>query len=131
MDLQGKVALVTGGSGDLGAAIVQALARAGVSVAVSYLGAHERAEQVVTDAARLGGQAWAIQLDQADPAMPDTVVDAVVQRFGQLDILVNNAAWNIGIPFADLDALTPEIWDRIYDTNVRGPYLLARAAARP
>ncbi|HLJ81697.1 MAG TPA: SDR family oxidoreductase, partial [Ktedonobacterales bacterium] len=44
--------------------------------------------------------------------------------------LVNNAAWNIGIPFADLDALTPEIWDRIYATNARGPFLLARAAAR-
>ena len=131
MELQGKVALVTGGSGDLGAAIVQALATAGVSVAVSYLGENKRAEQVVTEVEQHGGQAYALQLDQADPAMPDAVVDAVVERFGQLDILVNNAAWNIGIPFANLDALTPEIWDRVYDTNVRGPYLLARAAARP
>ena len=54
---------------------------------------------------------------------------AAVDHFGRLDILVNNAAWNIGIPFGDLDALTPQIWDRLYDTNVRGPFLLARAAA--
>ena len=46
-----------------------------------------------------------------------------------MDILVNNAAWNIGIPFTDLDALTPEIWDRVLETNLRGPYLLARAFA--
>ena len=131
MDLQGKVALVTGGSGDLGAAIAQALAKAGASVGVSYLEERERAERVVAAVEQLGSRAWTIQLDQTDPAMPEAVVDAVVQRFGQLDILVNNAAWNIGIPFANLDALTPEIWDRIYDTNVRGPYLLARAAARP
>src|SRR6478735_2031533 len=50
-------------------------------------------------------------------------------HFGRLDILVNNAAWNIGIPFADLAALTPEIWDRVHETNLRAPFLLARAFA--
>ena len=49
--------------------------------------------------------------------------------FGRVDILVNNAAWNVGIPFSDLDALTAEIWDRVLETNLRGPYLLARAFA--
>jgi 3-oxoacyl-[acyl-carrier protein] reductase len=53
----------------------------------------------------------------------------VVGAFGRLDILVNNAAWNIGIPFPDLKALSTEIWDRILETNLRGPYLLARAFA--
>jgi 3-oxoacyl-[acyl-carrier protein] reductase len=48
---------------------------------------------------------------------------------GRVDILVNNAAWNIGIPFTDLDTLTAEIWDRVLETNLRGPYLLARACA--
>jgi len=58
-------------------------------------------------------------------------VASTAEHFGQrLDVLVNNAAWNIGIPFADLDALTPEVWDRMYATNLRGPYLLARAAAK-
>lgn len=131
MELAGKVALVTGGSGDLGAAIVKALAQAGASVAVSYVGERERAEAAAAAVEALGGQAWAVRLDQADPQMVEEVVGAVVERFGRLDILVNNAAWNIGIPFADLDALTPDIWDRVYATNIRGPFLLARAAARP
>jgi 3-oxoacyl-[acyl-carrier protein] reductase len=48
---------------------------------------------------------------------------------GRVDILVNNAAWNIGIPFPDLDALTTEIWDQVLETNLRGPYLVARAFA--
>ena len=50
-------------------------------------------------------------------------------HFGRLDILVNNAGWNIGIPFGELDKLTPEIWDRILETNLRGPFLLSRAFA--
>jgi 3-oxoacyl-[acyl-carrier protein] reductase len=53
----------------------------------------------------------------------------VIGHFGQIDILVNNAGWNIGIPFGDLDALTPEIWDRVLETNLRGPFLLARGFA--
>lgn len=130
MDLSNKVALVTGGSGDLGSAIAKALAGAGVSVIVSYVGERERAARVVAEIEAQGGRAWSIQLDQTNPVMVDAVVAAAAEHFGRLDILVNNAAWNIGIPFADLDALTPEIWDRIYDTNARGPFLLARAAAR-
>jgi 3-oxoacyl-[acyl-carrier protein] reductase len=131
MELAGKVALVTGGSGDLGTAIVRALAQAGASVAVSYVGERERAEQAAAAVEALGGQAWTVRLDQSDPQMAEAVISDTVEHFGRLDILVNNAAWNIGIPFADLDALTPEIWDRMYATNIRGPFLLARAAARP
>ena len=99
MELNGTVALVTGGSGDLGAAIARALAKEGVSVAVSYVGQRERAGQVAADIEAAVCRAWTIQLDEANPAMPDMVIDEVVTRFGQLDILVNNAAWNIGIPF--------------------------------
>jgi 3-oxoacyl-[acyl-carrier protein] reductase len=131
MDLRGKAALVTGGSGDLGTAIAKALARAGADVAVSYVGERERAERTAAAVEALGSRAWTVQLDQADPEAAEAVIAATVQQFGRLDMLVNNAAWNIGIPFTDLDALTPEIWDRVYDTNIRGPFLLARAAARP
>src|SRR3981081_3535240 len=131
MELAGRVALVTGGSGDLGSAICRALAQNKVDVAVTYVGEKERANGVVAEVEKAGCRAWAVHLDQSSATMPDEVVAATAARFGRLDILVNNAAWNTGVPFTDLESLTPEIWDRMYATNLRGPYLLARAAARP
>ena len=129
MDLDGKTALVTGGSGDIGRAIAGALAAAGVDVAISYVG-HLNGATAVADAVRAAGRrSLAVQLDQRDPAAIDAAVDTVVRALGRLDILVNNAAWNIGIPFTDLDALTADVWDRVLETNLRGPYLLARAFA--
>jgi 3-oxoacyl-[acyl-carrier protein] reductase len=129
MDLDGKTALVTGGSGDIGRAIAGALAAAGVDVAISYIG-HLNGATAVADAVRAAGRrSLAVQLDQRDPAAIDAAVDTAVRALGRLDILVNNAAWNIGIPFTDLDALTVEVWDRVLETNLRGPYLLARAVA--
>jgi NAD(P)-dependent dehydrogenase (short-subunit alcohol dehydrogenase family) len=77
----------------------------------------------------MGRRSLAVQLDQRDSRAIDTCIDSVVGELGRLDILVNNAAWNIGIPFRALDALTAEIWDRVLETNLRGPYLLARACA--
>jgi NAD(P)-dependent dehydrogenase (short-subunit alcohol dehydrogenase family) len=130
VELDGKVALVTGGSGDLGTAICRALARHKMDVAVAFVGEKERAERVAAEVEQAGGRGWAIRLDQSSDTQPDEVVAQTATHFGRLDVLVNNAAWNIGIPFADLEALTPEIWDRMYATNLRGPYLLARAAAR-
>ncbi len=130
MELSGKVALVTGGSGDLGSSICRALARSKMSVAITFVGEKQRAERVVAEVEQAGCRAWAVHLDQSNVTEPDEVVASTVEHFGRLDVLVNNAAWNIGIPFADLDALTPEIFDRMYATNLRGPYLLARAAAR-
>ena len=129
MELNGCAALVTGGSGDLGSAIARALGRAGVSVAVSYVGEQQQAERVAAEVTERGGRGWPVRLDQSEVSMPEQVITATLAQFGHLDILVNNAAWNIGIPFRDIDALTPEIWDRMYATNVRGPYLLARSAA--
>src|SRR6202171_5558192 len=131
MDLAGRVALVTGGSGDLGSAICRAMAGNQINVAVTFVGEKDRAERVVAEVEAAGGRGRGGQLDQSIATMPDEVVGSVVEHFGRLDVLVNNAAWNIGVPFADLEALTPEIWDRMYATNLRGPHLLARAAARP
>jgi 3-oxoacyl-[acyl-carrier protein] reductase len=130
MELAGRVALVTGGSGDLGSTICRGLARSKMDVAVTFVGQKERAERVVAEVEAAGCRAWAVHLDQSTVDEPDAVVASTVEHFGRLDVLVNNAAWNIGIPFSDLDALTPEVFDRMYATNLRGPYLLARAAAR-
>ena len=130
MQLTDKVALVTGGSGDIGGAIARRLGAAGAHVIVTYVGAAELAAATVRDIEAAGGHASVQQLDQRSPAAIDACIASIAQTHGRLDILVNNAAWNIGIPFPDLDALTPEIWDRVLETNLRAPFLLARAAAR-
>ncbi|MBL7205092.1 MAG: SDR family oxidoreductase [Desulfobacteraceae bacterium] len=130
MDLNDKTAFVTGGSGDIGSAIAKALAHAGIDVAISYVGHIEGANATTEAVQAAGRRGLAVQLDQRDPASIDASVDAVINEFGKVDILVNNAGWNIGIPFPDLDALTADIWDRVLETNLRGPYLLSRAFAK-
>src|SRR5215813_5342427 len=129
MDIAGKVALVTGGSGDIGRAIAEALAAAGADVAVSYVGEAARASELVEVLRKAGRRSHAVRLDQRDPRSIDECVRNVIGHFGRIDILVNNAGWNIGIPFSALDALTPEIWDRILEINLRGPFLLASGFA--
>jgi len=130
MDIAGRSAFVTGGSGDIGAAICDALASAGCDVIVGYTGNREGAEATAAAVRANGGRSAMVQLDQSDPAQCDEAIARAAEAFGQLDILVNNAAWNIGIPFPQLDDLTIDIWDRIYDTNVRGPFALSRAAGK-
>jgi 3-oxoacyl-[acyl-carrier protein] reductase len=129
MDLRGCGALVTGGSGDLGSAICRALAGAGCDIAVGYVGNRDGAVKTASAVEALGRGVCTVQLDQSDAAAIEGAVALAARELGRLDVLVNNAAWNIGIPFPELDKLTVEIWDRMFDTNVRGPFLLARAAA--
>ncbi|MDE2005302.1 MAG: SDR family oxidoreductase [Rhodospirillales bacterium] len=131
MDLHGKVALVTGGNGGLGQRICHALAREGAHIAVVYAHSEEQAEAVASELAaryQISAAAFACELtdDEAVAALPA----AVAARFGRLDILINDAAFNKAIAFADLDALTPEIWDRILAVNLTGPMRLAQAAAK-
>ena len=129
MTLNGKVALVTGGSGDIGSAIARTLAAEGAKVVVTYVGAEEAASATVQAIYDQGGKAAHLQLDQRDPAAIEACIKQVEASHGRLDILVNNAAWNIGIPFPELDKLPVDVWDRVLETNLRAPFLLARAAA--
>jgi 3-oxoacyl-[acyl-carrier protein] reductase len=129
MELQGKVAFVTGGSGDIGGAIARALAAAGADVGISYVGHRAGADATAHAVTAAGRRGVPVPLDQRDPASIDAAATQVLKEFGRVDILVNNAAWNIGIPFTDLHALTADLWDRVMETNLRGPYLLARAFA--
>ncbi len=99
MDLRGKAALVTGGSGDIGGSIAKTLAAAGVDVAISYIGNSERASSTVDAVQAVGRRSLAVQLDQRDPVAIDACVGKLLAEFSRIDILVNNAAWNIGIPF--------------------------------
>ena len=128
-ELSGKVSLVTGGSGDIGGAIAKRLAQSGSIVVITYVGALDAAQRTVEEITEGGGQAVAAQLDQRAPKDIEAAIAEIGSEHGRLDILVNNAAWNIGIPFPNLDDLTPEIWDRVLETNLRAPFLLARAAA--
>ena len=127
--LNNKVALITGGSGDIGAAIARRLAVAGAEIIITYVGAKDSAEAVIDDIQNNGGIGHCRQLDQRDPAAITALMADITQRWQRLDILVNNAAWNIGIPFPNLEDLTADIWDQVLETNLRGPFLLARAGA--
>jgi 3-oxoacyl-[acyl-carrier protein] reductase len=91
-DLAGKVALVTGGSRGIGAAVARALAGAGADVVITYLNSRQAAEDVAAEMRALGVRARAVRADQADPAAASAVVRQVAGGFGRLDILVNNAA---------------------------------------
>ena len=129
-ELEGKVSLVTGGSGDIGSAIAKRLGQSGSTVVITYVGAEDLASQTVDEIKAEGGNASALRLDQRDPNEIEAIITQISQDQGRLDILVNNAAWNIGIPFPNLEELTAEIWDRVLETNLRAPFLLARALAK-
>jgi len=129
MDLKDRVALMAGGTGLLGTAIARALAAAGAHVAITYLERTDAARETRAAVEALGRRAWSVALDQTDAAAIPAAVEAAAAQFGRLDVLVNNAAWNISIPFQDLETLDAATWDRLFATNLRGPYLLCRAAA--
>jgi len=130
MELKGAVALVTGGNGGLGQRICHALAREGVHVAVMYARSREPAEGVVRDlVSRYQVNAAAFACDITDGAAVDALPAEVSRRFGRLDILVNDAAYNKSIPFSDLDGLTMEVWETIMAVNLTGPMRLIKSAA--
>ncbi len=127
MDIRNRVALVTGGAHRVGKAIALALADAGAHTVITYLSAADEAAHTTRDIEALGVQALAVRVDQRDPAQIAALFAAVRDRFGRLDILVNSAAIMERKPIFDI---TPDDWDRTLDTNLRGPFLMAQAAAR-
>lgn len=130
MELKGAVALVTGGNGGLGQRICHALAREGAHIAVMYAGSRDQAETVARDlAATHGVQAAAFACDITDASAVARLVAEVTSRFGRLDILVNDAAFNKAIPFPDLASLSEEVWEKIMAVNLTGPMRLTKAVA--
>src|ERR1700704_2146933 len=127
MDLKGTVAVITGGNGGLGQRICHALAAGGGYNAVVYAPNKDQAAGVARDLEKHQVAAAAFALDGTQRDQVQRLVDDVVKRFGRLDILVNDAAYNKSIPFTDLDNLTYEEWTKIIDINLTGPMLLTKA----
>jgi 3-oxoacyl-[acyl-carrier protein] reductase len=128
MKLQGKVALVTGGSRGIGRAIVQAFAAQGAKVAVVYRGSTEAADALVNEVKQKGGTAIAVRADVTDPAAVQLCVEQVEKELGPVDILVNNA----GVIQDDLFVrMEPEHWHTVLATNLGGTYNFCRAIAYP
>ncbi|MDX6383001.1 MAG: 3-oxoacyl-[acyl-carrier protein] reductase [Blastocatellia bacterium] len=125
--LAGKVALVTGGSRGIGAAIAKRLAADGASVAITYAKDASAASDVVKAIELDGGKALAIQADAADVEAVKSAVEKTVATFGRLDVLVNNAGTAIPKPFEEA---TLEEMNRVIDINIRGVYVATQAALK-
>ena len=125
--LEKKVALVTGGSRGIGAAIAKRLATDGASVAITYTKGADAAASVVKEIERAGGKAIAIQADASDPEAVKSAVEKTASTFGGLDVLVNNAGTAIPKPFEET---TLEDIDRMFDLNVRGAFVATQAALK-
>ena len=124
--LTGKVAVVTGASKGIGAAIAEELAHEGASIVVNYASSGDQAESVVAKIQAGGGAAKAVRADVSKPAEAKALVNAAVAEFGRVDILVNNA----GVyEFLPLESITEKHFDRMFDLNVRGLVFATQAAA--
>ena len=130
MDLKGKAALVTGGGTGLGRAIAAALAERGADVALSYSRSADDARRARDELRGLGVRAETFQADLAEPTAGERLVEEARAAMGRLDVLVNNAATTVWVPFRQLDAVVLDDWDQIMGLNLRAPFVLCRAFAR-
>lgn len=129
MKLSNKVAIVTGGGTGMGRAMCERFAREGARVVVNYSRSREAAEEVVSRIGHEGGEAMAVHADVSVDAQVREMVRKAEDKWGRLDILVNNAGWTQRVPHQNLEDLTDEIWDRTFNTDLRGPFYCMRAAA--
>ena len=127
MSTQRSVAIITGGGTGVGQATSKQLAQLGWSVVVNYSRSKADAEGTVADIVAAGGKAIAVQADVAQDADCRSLVEQTVKTYGRVDLLVNCAGTTDFIPFPELELATDEVWQRLYQVNVVGPFHCARA----
>jgi 3-oxoacyl-[acyl-carrier protein] reductase len=126
--MKDRVAVVTGGGTGIGRAISEHLARAGARVVVNYSRSKDDADATVKAIREAGGTAIAVGADVSKQESATALMNAAVSEFGHLNYLVNNAGWSTRVPHAEMEKLTDEIWDHVFDTNLRGAFYCVRAA---
>jgi ketoreductase RED2 len=124
-EFQGRVILVTGSSSGIGEAVARRCAALGATVVVNSSSSVEAGEVIASE---LGGDSSYLQADISDREQARGLIDQVIDRYGHLDVLVNNAGWTTRIDHGDLDGLTDEIFERTFDVNVYGTWWLTKAA---
>jgi 3-oxoacyl-[acyl-carrier protein] reductase len=130
VELSGRVAVVTGGAGGIGGAVVRGLANAGISgIAINYSKSAKAAEELAQDIARGGVKTVTVQANVQNDEQVRSMIAEIGETFGRLDIVINNAGVTHWVNLGDLEGLTDAIWDEIFDVNVKGAFRCARAAA--
>lgn len=128
MAVSNKAALVTGGATGIGRSAVLALAKAGYDVAINYGSSEAAAKETAADAEKMGVRALTLKCDVSDEKAVLAMLAEVDSAFGKLDVLVNNAGTTASMKLKDLDSISIEEWDRVFNVNVRGLFLTTRAS---
>jgi 3-oxoacyl-[acyl-carrier protein] reductase len=129
--LAGKVAVVTGAAVGIGRAIAVAFGREGAKIVVNYSKSRKEAEETANLVEQAGGEPLVVCADVSQDRQVRAMVGQCLDRFRTIDILVNNAGITAFVDFPDLEGLTDDVWDRLYNVNVKGTFFCCRAVATP